>query len=130
MSPYRSVFNFDAAVSVRHYEGQVYLRAHTDLIGVLDFLKRDNRLEDFHYQNSTDKPSRITQKAWEARRAVWDGMVDSGAYEVSLVLHVCEWDQFTTLLPSAYCLVKPYQRWMRQRAQANQSAWQRRHATR
>lgn len=41
--------------------------------------------EDYHYQNSTDKPKHISEEAWEQRRKDWDTVLDSSGTFDNLV---------------------------------------------
>lgn len=41
-------------------------------------LFEDMILEDYHYQNQTDRPESITEKEWEQRRNDWNRMLQSG----------------------------------------------------
>ena len=37
-----------------------------------DYLENQPELEDYHYQNQTDKPDEISSRAWSKRRDDWD----------------------------------------------------------
>jgi hypothetical protein len=71
----------------------------------LDFLRKDPRLTDFHYQNSTDKPKHISEKAWDKRRDVWYGMDEEDRFKDVLLLHICKFDMYWALDPS-HLLIK------------------------
>lgn len=97
----RSPFNFDVSVGFRHYQNRIYLIPYCDwtMRDVLDFLKDDKRLGDFHYQNQTDKPEGITDAQWRKRERVWHGMDDADRWKDVLVLDICRWDMFCQLDP-------------------------------
>jgi hypothetical protein len=101
-SSLRSEYDFDVSVGFRQYNGRIYLIPYCDLTmnGVLDFLKKDSRLTDFHYQNSTDKPKSISEKAWDKRRDVWYGMSKEGRFKDVLLLYICRFDMYWDLEPS------------------------------
>jgi len=46
--------------------------AFTDDKEMLDIFEKFDFLEDYHYQNSTDKPDNISQRNWNKRRKDWD----------------------------------------------------------
>lgn len=51
----RSPYNFDVSVGFRQYEGTIVVIPYCDwtMKGTLDFLAKDKRLRDYHYQNQT-----------------------------------------------------------------------------
>lgn len=65
-------FDFDASITIRQHAGRYYIIPHDNNYRVLKFLKDDPRLEDYHYQNQSDKPKNISNSAWTKRRQVWD----------------------------------------------------------
>lgn len=67
------MFDFGVSITVRECEGRFYLIPY-DRMGVLKFLRRDPRVSDFHYQNQTDRPPRMTNREWGHRRRTWDKM--------------------------------------------------------
>ena len=95
-SSLRSPYNFDVSVGFRHYKGRIYLIPYCDwtMGKVLDFLKKDRRLTDFHYQNQTDKPNHISEKSWDRRRDVWNGMDEEGRFQDVLCLDICRFDMY------------------------------------
>lgn len=97
----RNPFNFDVKVSVRELDGRFYLIAHCDWVmgEVLDFLAKDKRLEDFHYQNSSDKPDEIPQREWNLRSRTWDRM-DRAGWRNFVLLTICDWDTFPYIDPA------------------------------
>ena len=93
-SSHRSPYNFDVSVGFRQYKGKIYIIPYCDwtMGKVLDFLKKDRRLTDFHYQNQTDKPSHISEKSWDRRADVWNGMDKEGLFQDVLCLDICRFD--------------------------------------
>jgi hypothetical protein len=68
---YRSPFNLETSAVAFPVNGEIYLQ----FFGVSDKLRRrvfKGELTDYHYQNQTDKPSRVSYKEWEERRKFWD----------------------------------------------------------
>lgn len=102
--PYRSVYNFDVSVGFRQYEGGIYVIPYCDCLmrNVLDFLKQDARLEDFHYQNQTDRPKFISPQKWGNRKRVYTAM----EWDDVLVLDICRWDMFYKLDPSCEMMIE------------------------
>lgn len=99
-SIYRSEYNFDVNIAIREYDGDYYLIPHCDMYmsRVLDFLRRDKRLQDFHYQNQCERPNNITKKEWKHREEIWDE-IDKNGWDNYLLLEICSWENFYTLNP-------------------------------
>jgi hypothetical protein len=99
--PERSVFNFDVSIGFRHYQGGLYLIPYTDcsMKSTLDFLKKDKRLRDYHYQNQTDKPPQVSARQWNEREKIWLAMDSAGQWEDVLVLDLCKWDMWYKIDP-------------------------------
>ncbi len=73
----RSRVDLSLALTVREHEGRYYFIAYEGdgMRGALtDLLDRSLLVEDFHYQNSTDRPDEISEAEWERRRRTWDAM--------------------------------------------------------
>ena len=90
----RNAFDFDVSVSFRSNGRAVFLIPYCDwsMISVLNFLKKDPRLEDYHYQNQTDRPKHINPRHWGARKRTWNAMLDASRWDDVLLLEVCKWD--------------------------------------
>jgi len=101
-SSIRSPYNFDVSVGFRQYKGRIYVIPYCDwtMGKVLDFLKKDHRLTDFHYQNQTDKPKHISEKSWDRRADVWNGMDKDGLFQDVLCLDICRFDMYWQFDPS------------------------------
>lgn len=99
----RSPFHLDVSIAVKEYRGRYYFQAFNDwgsfLAGSLDFLDQDPRFEDFHYQNSTDKPDAVSEREWAHRRKVWNAIMAKGWNSRQLNLDVLSWDNFIYLNP-------------------------------
>lgn len=69
---YLSLFQgFEVSVHVREDFSLVTLFGYNDLIN--SFVEDNSDwLEDFHYQNSTDKSADISDEEWDERRDIWD----------------------------------------------------------
>jgi hypothetical protein len=78
----RNPFYLDVTISIHENNDQYYLIAYCDfaslMSGSLDFMNEMEELEDFHYQNSTDKPDEISEEDWENREKVWDEIYKAG----------------------------------------------------
>lgn len=100
-SAYRSPFNFDVSVGFRQYKGRIYVIPYCDwhMGSVLDFLKKDPRLQDFCYYNNTDRPPHVSARDWARRRKVWEGMDASGQWQDVLGLDICKWDIYHAVDP-------------------------------
>lgn len=61
--------NFQAAIVVYPFKDSIYVQ----FFGVREIKKYINKkFSDFHYQNQTDKPDKVTDKEWNQREKVWD----------------------------------------------------------
>jgi hypothetical protein len=98
----RCGINFDASVTVRQNRGRFYLIWYADCLSPVarcfDFMDDDPRLEDFHYQNQTDRPDGISASAWAHRRKVWAEIYQAG-WDHFLTLVICDFDRYRTLDP-------------------------------
>lgn len=74
-SIYRDTYTLDVSVALYPFKGRYYLRAFCEPIsvvaGALDFLHELPELEDYHYQNSCDRPDAVSARDWARRRRVW-----------------------------------------------------------
>lgn len=67
----RTPFDMTCGFNIWLYEGSFYIipfGEHGSFINI----KFPEWVKEFHYQNQTDKPSRISTKEWNKRRDVWD----------------------------------------------------------
>jgi hypothetical protein len=99
VDPVASIFNFDVSLTVREHKGRYYLITYNDfrsgIAGSLDFVEKLDELEDFHYQNSTDRPKGVTKKDWKHREQVWDEIYGNGEdWFFCLVLEILSYSGF------------------------------------
>jgi len=99
--PERSPYNFDVSVGFRQYKGAIIVIPYCDSMvrNVLDFLREDKRLRDYHYQNQTDRPKGLSNRVWSERRRFYSGMDEDDLWEDVLVLDICKWDMWYQLDP-------------------------------
>lgn len=74
-SSHRSDWDLDVSIAVHSDRSRWLLRAFAGsglFSEVLDFLPKHESLEDWHYQNSTDRPANLSAIAWNARQRSWD----------------------------------------------------------
>lgn len=97
----RSIFDFDVSIAIRKWKGKTTLIPYCDMVmrDALDFLADDPRLEDFHYQNQSDRPASISEEEWVKRRRYWMGMDKAGAWDDLFILEVCSWGMFYRIDP-------------------------------
>lgn len=109
ISPYRDLFNFDVSLTFREFEGGYYIIPHSDMVmrDVWKFLATHKMVRDYHYQNQTDQPKEISNRAWNERKRVWDGIDDAG-WTDSLTLHVCEYETFYLIKPMGLASLAQY----------------------
>jgi hypothetical protein len=101
ISSQRDFFDFDVSLAFRSWKGGIYVIPHCDMQvrNVLDFLKHDKRLRDYHYQNQTDMSSNITTREWKERERVWNEMDEADCWKDVLVLDICKYDFFWMIDP-------------------------------
>ena len=101
-SPRRNPYNFDVSVGFRQYDGKIVVIPYCDwtMTDTLDFLAKDKRLRDYHYQNQADRPDDLNARQWGERRRYYDRMFDSGQWEDVLVLDICKWDMWYRIDPA------------------------------
>lgn len=100
----RDRFDPDVNVAVTRHRTGFYLRAFCDPVsilgGSLDFLTEHPDLEDFHFQNATDRPPKVSAAAWDERRQIWEEMSTGGGFfRDQLVLEISNWQSFDSLNP-------------------------------
>lgn len=100
----RSEYDLEVNLALTKHRTGFYLRAFCDnvscLRGSLDFLQTHPDLEDFHYQNQTDRPRGVSEHAWGERKRIWDEMADkAGFFPYQLIVVVCSWGKFWRLNP-------------------------------
>lgn len=100
-NPQRSYFNFNVCVTFREHEGSIYLIPYCEgfMADALDFLAKDPRLVDYHYQNCTDPPEDVDPKEWDERAKVWDYLTDHERWSEFLVADICSWDKWWQVDP-------------------------------
>lgn len=90
-SSIRDAFDLDVSVSVRR-AGRRYLLIPYPGSGIfcdcLTFLNLLRELEDFHYQNQTDRPETITARQWAERRRTWAPFLRDDNWQDQLVLSI------------------------------------------
>jgi hypothetical protein len=74
----RSPYNLDVSITIRRFEGRLYLMGFSDRVAVfgdvLEWMREDDRLENYEYWNNTDEPEDVTMEEWEERSRCWDEM--------------------------------------------------------
>jgi hypothetical protein len=88
----RNQYDLDVAVAVREAEdGRILLIPYpgSGLFSLsLGFMKTMKELRDYHYQNSSDRPSHITQRTWAERARTWGPLLRDPAWHRFLTLDV------------------------------------------
>ena len=91
-SGWRGDLDFEVSVSVFEHKHLRYLmffgnRKMIDL--VVQALNKNLFLEDYHYQNSTDKPENVTEKAWNKRKKTWNAILVGTPIETGFTFELC-----------------------------------------
>ena len=85
--PFVSEYDFDASINVREYKKRLYLIHHSGhaVRDVFRFLRKDSRVEEYSYQNSTDDmPPGVTRRMWLRRRKTWNSIYENWFSYLSL----------------------------------------------
>lgn len=111
-SIYRSEYNFDVSVAFYPYKGDVYIRPFCDMLmsKSLDFLNDDKRIREFRYWNNTDRPDDITDRQWNERAKVWDGIFKEYDIWDMVSTDICTYDMFYKLSPRLELLEAAYKK--------------------
>jgi hypothetical protein len=98
----RNEFDFDVNVAFYENKNKIYFRHFSDMLmrNVFNFLIKDSRIVDFHYQNQTDQPEHISNREWEYRKKVWDEIFsEPGLTSTYLTLELCNFNMFHQISP-------------------------------
>lgn len=93
-SPFKSIFDFNVSVTCREYKGGIYIIPYcgSGLRDALNFLSKDKRLRDYHYQNQVDRPKNVSAAEWEKRRQVWEPLTEPKRWLDFVTIEVCTWN--------------------------------------
>lgn len=98
----RNPFDLDVCVAVRQLRGRFYLIPYPGsgfLGATLRFLAKHPALEDYHYQNQTDRPENISAREWARRSKIWDVLLDDDRWPDKLALDIVSVDGFVRVDP-------------------------------
>lgn len=73
-------------LGLAEYEGRVYAKALTERNELIEAFEQIDGVEDFHYQNSTDKPAEIDDDEWDYRCEVWNNIVGWSSIEERMLM--------------------------------------------
>lgn len=70
--------NLQASVVVIPYEGELFVQFFVEDLGDLKrrYPRLFKHLTDFSYQDQTDKPSKVGERAWACRKKVWNKLIE------------------------------------------------------
>lgn len=93
-----SEFDFRVWAVCQFYGRYVYVRpmAYSSRVrGVWDWLDSCDFVQEYHYQDKTDRPDRIPAREWRARRRTWDRLCDAPYHPVIVEpvanIHTMSW---------------------------------------
>ncbi len=88
----RNAWDLDVHIAVHNVDGRILLRAFHGsgwFSSTIKVVERHRSLEDYHYQNSSDRPDNITARAWNERRRTWErAMRPDGNFIHQLVVEI------------------------------------------
>lgn len=70
----------ECSITFIPFEGALYGMVFTEQNEFLDRWMQKPFVEDFHYQNRTDRPRNVSEYDWEERSRVWNGIFGSGIF--------------------------------------------------
>lgn len=98
----RDFFDLTVSVAVREAsDGRILMIPYSGsgyLSGSLDFMRRMPELRDYHYQNSTDRPRRISAREWARRRRTWEPLLNE--WRRMLVLELVSYNGWYDVSPA------------------------------
>lgn len=97
----RNHYGMDVSITFREQGQRYYVIPYANgmMQGVWKFLDRHKWLEDFHYQNSTDKSAACTDAEWEARKRIWESL---GCNEVTSSSRWWDYVALEVLTPDSF----------------------------
>lgn len=84
------IYDWESTVVLLPHQGRLYALLYTEQPAIRRLWRTTPGVTPFPYWNATDRPASLSQKAWEARRAIWDAVLDHAPPEqrgFTLVLH-------------------------------------------
>jgi hypothetical protein len=86
-------------VTFRQKGRYIYLKKYcSGVVGdVLNFMDRDSRLQEYHWQNQHDGPDEVSAREWKAREKVWRHLLEDAREWDQLVLEIVSPDSFYRL---------------------------------
>jgi len=100
----RDTWDMSVAVAVRRASRNRTLLIPypgSGLLGdALRFMRRHKALADYHYQNSSDRPSHITARVWNERARTWGELLRDARWQDKLVLDVVTVEGWFRIDPS------------------------------
>jgi hypothetical protein len=121
----RSIWDLSVSVAVRRGSRRRFLLIPYPGSGLLSsslaFLRRHAALADFHYQNSSDRPSHITAQAWAGRARTWEPLLDDDRWQDKLELSIVSVEGWFRIDPAWGLIRKEARRQMRDGKSAEQA---------
>jgi len=106
----RNLWALDTSITIRKYRSRYYLIPYCErsslVGGCLEFLDKDDRLEEFGYWNNTDKPAEVTTSQWAWRGKVWTALTDHERWKDFLCVDVVSYFGFSDVSPALELLRK------------------------
>ena len=87
---YRIDFVFELALFSYKDHVLAYWICQNNSVGALEMLKEIGA-EDYHYQNSSDKPDEITEEEWVEREKAWDVAMPNAPIDTGLIFTLITW---------------------------------------
>jgi hypothetical protein len=99
----RDTYSLEVSVAVYPHKGRYYLRTFCEsasvLRDVLDFVEQLPELEEYHYQNQTDRPEEVSAREWSERKRVWEEITEYQGVGSHVVLDILSWTGFYLIDP-------------------------------
>jgi hypothetical protein len=100
----RDTYSLEVSIAVYPHKGRYYLRTFCEpcsVVGtVLDFVEQLPELEEYHYQNQTDRPEEVSPRDWSERKRVWNEIVETdNGVGSHVALDILSWSGFYLIDP-------------------------------
>jgi len=99
----RNMWALDVCITMRRYRSRFYLIPYCDRASVvggsLDFLEKDDRLEDFAYWNNADAPDDVSEAQWRWRSTVWNDLTEDDRWKEYVVIDILNWGGWSDVSP-------------------------------
>lgn len=100
----RNEYDLSVCVAIREaQDGRILLIPYPGsgfLSQSLRFMAKMPELRDYHYQNSSDRPSNIPARKWAERKRTWAPLLNDASWRDKLVLEIVSYNGWVDIDPA------------------------------